>query len=78
MYALNLLQVYLDTGRYFCRYKGTTDNEFYDNVTSTYIFASDPNELIDISSKMVFVNVPQYQVGWQWWNRPEIGKARSE
>jgi len=54
---------FLDTGRYYCRYEGTRDLEFFDNVTSTYLFASDPQKLIDMSTLMVFVNVPQYQVG---------------
>ena len=53
---------YLDTGRYLCRYSGTVDPAFFDNVTSTYLFASDPERLIDMTSSMVFVNVPQYQV----------------
>ena len=62
--------MYLDTGRYYCRYKGTTDNEFLNNVTSTYLFASDPNNLFDYSSnnKTVLVHVPQYQVCQLWRN----------
>ena len=70
MYAMKWLQVYLDTGRYYCRYKGTTDNEFLNNVTSTYLFASDPNNLFDYSSnnKTVLVHVPQYQVCQLWRN----------
>jgi hypothetical protein len=54
--------LYLDTGRYYCRYEGTTDNNVFDNVTSTYLFAYDPSQLVDMDTRMVFVNVPQYQV----------------
>ena len=53
---------YLDTGRYFCLYEGTRDLFFFDNATSTYLFATDPHNLIDVSQIMVTVNVPQYQV----------------
>ena len=64
---------FLDTGRYHCRYVGTSANNVFDNVTSTYLFASDPNELIDMDTKMVFVNVPQHQVNitFYFWKSKE-------
>lgn len=53
---------YLDTGYFYCRFKGTTGKEDFENVTSTYLFVKSDESLFDSSTTFTFVNVPQYQV----------------
>ena len=50
---------FTDTGRYFCRYIGTEGLDHPTNVTSTYLYARDEDNLLDVYEPFQFFNVMQ-------------------
>ena len=50
---------FTDTGRYFCRYIGTEGLDHPTNVTSTYLYARDEGNLLDVYIPFEFFNVMQ-------------------
>ena len=57
---LEVLNVkYTDTGYYYCRFKSTLNNEHYENVTSTYLYAKDKNYLFATPSRFSFANIQE-------------------
>ena len=58
---LNVADVqYSDAGYYYCRYKGTSSNEYYPNVTSTYLYTMDEDYLFDSTERFTWANILQY------------------
>ena len=50
---------FTDTDNYFCRYIGTEGLDHPTNVTSTYLFASDEDNLLDVYIPFEWFNVMQ-------------------
>ena len=50
---------FTDTDRYFCRYNSTVGLDHPTNVTSTYLYARDEGNLMDVYIPFEFFNVMQ-------------------